>query len=59
MALHGNPLDSVVEEISAILARGYLRLCKARLSEPAMPSAQAAEVRIDSTPDTTLQDAIR
>ena len=54
MALHENPSDTVVEEISSILARGYLRLCKAHLSEPAMPAAQATEERIDSLPGATL-----
>lgn len=53
MVLHGNPPDSVVDEISDILARGYLRLCKARHSEPAMPSTQAAEERIDDAPSNT------
>ena len=57
MNLQGNPPDSVIQEIAAILAIGYLRLCKARLSESAVPSPQASGERIDSTHGTTLHDA--
>jgi hypothetical protein len=50
MDLREDPLDSVIEEIAAILATGYLRLCKARrLAESAVPPAHAIGERVDST----------
>jgi hypothetical protein len=47
-----DPLASVIEEIAALLATGYLRLRKARtLSESAAPSAlQAIGEPLDSAP---------
>ncbi len=49
MDVRGNPPDSVIEEIAAILASGYLRLCKARLSDAAVPSVQAPGEQIGRT----------
>jgi hypothetical protein len=50
MDLREDPLDSVIEEIAAILATGYLRLCKARrMAESAVPPAHAIGERVDST----------
>jgi len=50
MDLREDPLDSVIEEIAAILATGYLRLCKARhLADSAVPPARAIGERVDST----------
>jgi len=50
MDLREDPLDSVIEEIAAILATGYLRLCKARrLAESAVPPTHAIEERVDGT----------
>jgi hypothetical protein len=49
MHLREDPLDSVIEEIAAILATGYLRLCKARrMAESAVPPAHAIGERVDS-----------
>ena len=50
MEFREDPLDSVIEEIAALLATGYLRLRKARtLSESAAPPAiQATGERLDS-----------
>ena len=43
MELREDPLESVIEEIAALLATGYLRLRKARiLAEPATPPVPAA-----------------
>ena len=52
MEFREDPLASVIEEIAALLATGYLRLCKARtLSESATPPAlQATGERLDSAP---------
>ncbi len=45
-----DPPDSLIEEIAAILAAGYLRLCKARrMAESAVPPAHAIGERVDST----------
>jgi hypothetical protein len=50
MDLREDPLDSVIEEIAAILATGYLRLCKARrLAESAVPPVHAIEEQVDGT----------
>ena len=50
MEFREDPLVSVIEEIAAILATGYLRLCKARrLAESAVPPAHAIEERVDGT----------
>lgn len=44
MNLREDPPDSVIEEIAAILATGYLRLCKARsLAKSAVPPAHLRE----------------
>lgn len=50
MEFREDPLVSVIEEIAALLATGYLRLCKARtLSDSTTPSAiQATGERLDS-----------
>jgi hypothetical protein len=52
MEFREDPLASVIEEIAALLATGYLRLRKARtLSESAAPPAlQATGERLDSRP---------
>ena len=52
MEFREDPLDSVIEEIAALLATSYLRLCKARTpSESAAPPAiQATGDRHDSAP---------
>ena len=52
MEFREDPLVSVIEEIAALLATGYLRLCKARtMSESATPPAiQATGERLDSLP---------
>jgi len=52
MEFREDPLASVIEEIAALLATGYLRLCKARtLSESATtPAIQATGERLDSAP---------
>jgi len=52
MDFREDPLASVIEEIAALLATGYLRLRKARtLSESAAPPAlQATEEPRDSAP---------
>ena len=54
MESHEDPPESVVEEIAALLATGYLRLRKARtLSESAAPPAlQATEEPLESAPST-------
>ena len=54
MDFREDPLASVIEEIAALLATGYLRLCKARtLSESAAPSAlHATGEPLDSAPGT-------
>jgi hypothetical protein len=50
MDLREDPPDSVIEEIAAILATGYLRLCKARrLAESATPPACAIREQVDGT----------
>lgn len=50
MNLREDPPDSVIDEIAAILAIGYLRLCKARhLAESAVPPADVIGERVDST----------
>ena len=50
MDLREDPLDSLIEEIAAILATGYLRLCKARrLAESTVPPACAIRERVDGT----------
>ncbi len=50
MDLREDPPDSVIDEIAAILAIGYLRLCKARhLAESAVPPAHVIGERVDST----------
>jgi hypothetical protein len=49
MDLREDPPDSVIEEIAAILATGYLRLYKARrLAESAVPPAHAIGEQVDS-----------
>ena len=60
MEFREDPLDSVIEEIAALLATGYLRLCKARtLSESAAPPAlQATGERLDSTPGARSHGAM-
>ena len=52
MDFREDPLASVIEEIAALLATGYLRLRKARtLSESAAPPAlQATGEQLDSAP---------
>jgi hypothetical protein len=52
MEFREDPLVSVIEEIAALLATGYLRLRNARiLSESATPPAiQATGERLDSLP---------
>jgi hypothetical protein len=50
MDLREDPPDSVIEEIAAILATGYLRLRKARhLAESAVPPARAIREQVDGT----------
>ena len=54
MEFREDPLASVIEEIAALLATGYLRLRKARiLSESAAPPAPALQATgepLDSAP---------
>jgi len=59
MEFREDPLASVIEEIAALLATGYLRLCKARtLSESATPSAiQTTGERFDSAPGARSHSA--
>lgn len=56
MEFREDPLASVIEEITALLATGYLRLCKARTpSESATPPAiLATGERHDSAPGAPL-----
>jgi hypothetical protein len=60
MDFREDPLASVIEEIAALLATGYLRLRKARtLSESAVPPAlHATGERLDSAPDPSPHGAI-
>jgi len=57
MEFREDPPDSVVEEIAAILATGYLRLRKEQsLGGSALPpSIQASGERVDSTPGESRQ----
>lgn len=57
MDSHEDPPESVVEEIAAILATGYLRLRKARsLAGPALaPAIRVAAEQPDSTPTDRLK----
>ena len=49
MEIHEEPPDSVIEEIAAILATGYLRLRKARIQgKAANPSPHSNEELLDS-----------
>ena len=45
MELREDPLDSVIEEIAALLATGYLRLCKARTRAESATSASPSDRR--------------
>ena len=59
MEFREDPLVSVIEEIAALLATGYLRLRNARtLSESATPPAiQTTGERLDSLPGTRSHGA--
>lgn len=52
MEFKEDPFDSVIEEVAALLATGYLRLLKARTrNEPSVPAArQATGERLDGAP---------
>jgi len=57
MEFRDDPPDSVIEEIAAILATGYLRLRKEQsLGGSAFPQAiQATGEQVDSTPGESRQ----
>jgi hypothetical protein len=61
MEIREDPLDSVIEEIAALLATAYLRLWKARtLSQAAAaptPGLQATGEPLDSAPGDRSQSA--
>jgi hypothetical protein len=52
-------LDFQIEDVAALLATGYLRLCKARVrSQTSVPAArQATGERLDGPPRTRLPGA--
>ena len=59
MEFREDPLASVIDEISGLLAIGYLRLRQARtLGESADPSAQATGGSFDSAPDAGSHGAV-
>jgi hypothetical protein len=60
MAFHEDPPDSVIAEIAAILATGYLRLRKARTKSKSAssPPPMATEERLDSAPEPKTQHPV-
>jgi len=62
MAFHEDPPDSVIAEIAAILATGYLRLRKARTkgqsASASSPPPIATEERFDSVPEPKPQHPV-
>ena len=60
MAFHEDPPDSVIAEIAAILATGYLRLLKARTKRKSASSSPpiATEERLDSAPEPKPQHPV-
>jgi hypothetical protein len=57
MAFHEDLPDSVIAEIAAILATGYLRLRKARTQgkSSSSPPPMATEERLDTAPEPNPQ----
>jgi len=60
MELQGDSLDPVIEDIAALLATGYLRLCTTRSrTESAIPAAlQSTDERLDRAGDPSLRGAM-
>jgi len=55
MEFRDDPPDSVIEEIAAILATGYLRKEQSLGGSALPPSIQATGERVDSTPGESRQ----